>query len=295
MSVIKIVNLKKYYGHNRGVENLNLEIKEGEIFGFIGPNGAGKSTTIRTLLGFIKPTSGEVFINGKACTDNNLAQLKQDIGYLPSEVDYYDNLRVGQLLRYSGKFYKKNCEMKINELCEYFDLDQKRAIDELSYGNKKKVAIIQSLIHEPKLLILDEPTGGLDPLMQNKFFNLLKKVNEKGTTVFFSSHILFEIQKLCDRVAIIKDGEIIKLESIEDLKSTMHKKVRIILKEGAQFDINSSHIQDLKQVNREVTFLYSGKVTHLLDHLNNIEIDNFWVSEPDLEEVFMHYYGKGGK
>ena len=293
--MIKTVNLKKYYGKDRGVEKLDLEVESGEIFGFIGPNGAGKSTTIRTLLGFIQPTSGEAYLFGKKCTDNNLAKLKHKIGYLPSEVDYYDNIKVGQLLRYSAKYYKKDCEKKINELCSYFDLKQKRPIEDLSYGNRKKVAIVQAFLHEPELLILDEPTGGLDPLMQNKFFDLLKKEHERGTTVFFSSHILSEVQKMCDRVAIIKEGSLIKVQRVEELRSTKYKKVLLKLKEGKDFSPKSEDIKDVKRKNSETSFIYSGALKELLSLLSAPEIDDFSVTEPDLEEIFLNYYNGEAK
>lgn len=288
--MIKTIDLKKYYGKDRGVEKLDLEVKQGEIFGFIGPNGAGKSTTIRTLLGFIRPTSGEAYLFGEKCTDKNLAKLKHKIGYLPSEVDYYDNVKAGQLLRYSAKYYKKDCEQKINELCSYFELDQKRPIEDLSYGNRKKVAIVQAFLHEPELLILDEPTGGLDPLMQNKFFDFLKKENKRGTTVFFSSHILSEVQKTCDRVGIIKEGSLIKVQSIEELRSTKYKKVQLKLKEGKKFVPESEDIKDLRKKNSEISFIYSGKLKNLLELLSSPAIDDFSVTEPDLEEIFLNYY-----
>ena len=288
--MIKTINLKKYYGKDRGVEKLDLEVEKGEIFGFIGPNGAGKSTTIRTLLGFIRPTSGQAYLFSEKCTDKNLAKLKHKIGYLPSEVSYYDNIKVGPLLRYSAKYYKKDCEQKINELCSYFDLDQKRPIEDLSFGNRKKVAIVQAFMHEPELLILDEPTGGLDPLMQNKFFELLKKENKRGTTVFFSSHILSEVQKMCDRVGIIKEGSLIKVQRVEELRSTKYKKVQLKLKEGKDFTEKSDDIKDLKRKNSEAGFIYSGKLESLLKLLSNPAIEDFSVTEPDLEEIFMNYY-----
>ena len=289
-SMIKTMDLKKYYGKDRGMENLNLEVKKGEIFGFIGPNGAGKSTTIRTLLGFILPTSGKAYLFGEECTDKNLAKLKHKIGYLPSEVDYYDSIKVGQLLRYSAKYYKKDCEQNINNLCSYFDLNQKRPIEDLSYGNRKKVAIVQAFMHEPELLILDEPTGGLDPLMQNRFFELLKKENERGVTVFFSSHILSEVQKMCDRVGIIKEGRLIKVQSVEDLRATKYKKVILRLKVGKSILLDTPDIKDLSQKTNETSFIYSGKTEDLLILLSSPAIDDFSVTEPDLEEIFMNYY-----
>jgi len=210
MNTIEIRGLTKYYGKNRGVEEISLDVREGEIFGFIGPNGAGKSTTIRTMLNLIFPTNGEIRIFGKDSRKDAEA-IAKDIGYLPSEVFYYDDMRVKDLLQYSASFYKKDCSKRIAELSALLELDLNRKIEDLSYGNRKKVGIVQGLLHDPKLIILDEPTSGLDPLMQQKFFHLLQEENRKGKTIFFSSHILSEVQKLCHRVAIIKDGAIIKV------------------------------------------------------------------------------------
>ena len=224
MGIIEVKNLKKYYGKSRGIEDVSFEVEEGEIFGFIGPNGAGKSTTIRTLLALIYPTSGSASIFGKDCIAH-AHEIAMDIGYLPSEVFYYDGMRVLDLLKYSASFYKKDCTARINELAEALDLDLKKKIDDLSFGNKKKVGIVQGLIHQPKLIILDEPSIGLDPLMQQTFFELLREENKKGATILFSSHILSEVQKLCNRVAIIKDGSIINIDTIgARLKRTTTKR-----------------------------------------------------------------------
>ncbi len=226
MKVVDIKNLTKTYKKNRGIKNLTFSIEEGEIFGFIGPNGAGKSTTIRTLLNFIYPTSGSATIFGKDIIKDS-KEIRQNVGYLPSEVHYYDDMKVIDLLKYSAGFYKKFNSKRMTELAERLDLDLNRKIEDLSFGNRKKVGIIQALLHEPKLLILDEPTGGLDPLMQNTFFELLAEERKKGTTIFFSSHILSEVQKMCDRVAIIKEGELVKVETIENLTKKNLKYITI--------------------------------------------------------------------
>ncbi|MFZ3100604.1 MAG: ABC transporter ATP-binding protein [Desulfitobacteriaceae bacterium] len=184
MEAIEIKNLTKYYGKARGIIDVSFNVAEGKIFGFIGPNGAGKSTTIRTLLSLIYPTSGSAKIFGKDCVKYG-PEIKKEIGYLPSEVFYYDKMNVSDLLKYSASFYKKDCSKRINELANLMELDLNKRIDDLSFGNKKKVGIVEGLLHEPKLIILDEPTGGLDPLMQQKFFNLLKEENKKGIGTFF--------------------------------------------------------------------------------------------------------------
>jgi ABC-2 type transport system ATP-binding protein len=217
VSIIEVNNLTKYYGKSRGIVDVSFNVEEGEIFGFIGPNGAGKSTTIRLLLSLIYPTSGSAKIFGKDCIEYG-PMLRQDIGYLPSEVFYYEGMKVLDLLKYSASFYKKDCSERMYELAEIMELDLKRRIDDLSYGNKKKVGIVQGLLHEPRLLLLDEPTSGLDPLMQRKFFDLVREENEKGATVFFSSHILGEVQRLCSRVAIIKEGSLIETQDIKTLQ-----------------------------------------------------------------------------
>lgn len=295
MEAIEIRNLTKSYGKSRGIINLNMDIHEGEVFGFIGPNGAGKSTTIRTLLNFIQPDSGSAKIFGMDCM-RETAKIKADIGYLPSEVNYYDDMKVKELLIYSAKFYKKDCSKRINELADIFELDLNKKIDSLSFGNKKKVGIVQALLHEPKLLILDEPTSGLDPLMQNNFFEVLRQENKKGVTIFFSSHILSEVERLCNRVAIIKEGRILKIEEIEKLKKNKFRKIKVEFKKAEDAEsINLDEIKNMKVSNRNVEFLYSGEISKALKFISEKEVENVWIEEPSLEEVFMHYYEKEGK
>lgn len=294
MDIIKTKNLTKNYGKSRGIIDVDLSIGEGEVYGFIGPNGAGKSTTIRTLLNFIHATSGSAEIFGKDCFTES-EEIKKDIGYLPADVNYYDDMRVKELLLYSAKFYKKDCSKRINELTEIFGVESNKKIDSLSTGNKKKVAIVQALLHEPRLLILDEPTGGLDPLMQNKFFEVLKEENQKGVTIFFSSHILSEVQKMCSRVAIIKEGRILKVGAVEELTGNKFKKVRVEFKSdqmSESFKLNG--MRDVKLLERGIEFLFSGRMDEMLRKLNEREVENLWIEEPTLDEVFMHYYEKEG-
>jgi ABC-2 type transport system ATP-binding protein len=295
VNIIETKKLTKYYdSKTRGIENVDLEIKDGEIFGFIGPNGAGKSTTIRTLLGLIHPTGGSATIFGKDVTKRG-PEIKEEIGYLPSEVFYYDGMKVIDLLRYSGSFYKKDSkyiDKRINELAKYLDLDLKKKIDDLSYGNKKKVGIIQGLLHEPRLIILDEPTGGLDPLMQQRFFDLLREENKKGATILFSSHILSEVQKLCDRVAIIKDGSIIRVDKIKTLSENTHKRFKLEtatkVEKGRFTGITG--ISDLVIDANSVSFLFRGKINEITKVIASLNLTNMVVEEPDLEDIFMHYY-----
>lgn len=292
MNVIEINHLTKTYGKARGITDISFTVEQGEIFGFIGPNGAGKSTTIRTLLSLIYPTSGNAKIFGKDCI-KYAPEIKKDIGYLPSEVFYYDNMKVIDLLKYSASFYKKDCSKRMKELAEIMDLDLNKKIDDLSLGNKKKVGIVQALLHEPKLIILDEPTSGLDPLMQQKFFELLEEENRKGATILYSSHILSEVQRLCDRVAIIKERKIIKIEKISALHENNYKKFKMETTSKVDksfFQING--VTNLKVEDNTVSFLFKGNLNDILKKISQIEITNIWVDEPDLEEIFMHYYEK---
>lgn len=290
MAIIKTEGLTKFYGKDRGIEKLDLRVSEGEVFGFIGPNGAGKSTTIRTILGFIKPTSGNAEVLGQSVS-GNLTQVKKKIGYLPSEVVYYDDMTAGQLLRYSAKYYDGDFSERIKSLSDYFELDLKRKIEDLSYGNRKKVGIVQALLHGPKLLILDEPTGGLDPLMQNKFFELLEAERDKGTTIFFSSHVLSEVQRLCDRVGIIKDGSMIKVEALTDMQKVQYKKVKATFASRPAHEMFADkQIESLEIKNHTMTCLYSGHIKPLMATLVKMDLKNIWVEDPNLEEIFMHHY-----
>jgi len=292
MNVIEVKNLTKNYGTARGITDVSFNVEEGEIFGFIGPNGAGKSTTIRTLLSLIYPTSGSATIFGKDCVQF-APEIKKEIGYLPSEVFYYDKMKVMELLKYSASFYKKDCTKRIKELAEIMDLDLNKKIDDLSFGNKKKVGIVQGLLHEPKLIILDEPTSGLDPLMQQKFFDLLMEENKKGSTILLSSHILSEVERLCHRVAIIKEGKLIKLEKISTLKENKHKKFKIETKSDLDKDyFNIAGVTKLEVQANIVSFIFRGNINSIMKKLSAIEITNLWIEEPDLEEIFMHFYKK---
>jgi ABC-2 type transport system ATP-binding protein len=292
MNVIEINNLTKYYGKARGIIDVSFNVEEGEIFGFIGPNGAGKSTTIRTLMSLIYPTGGSAKIFGKDCLKYG-PEIKKEIGYLPSEVFYYDNMKVIDLLKYSASFYKKDCSKRIRELAEIMDLDLHKKIDDLSFGNKKKVGIVQGLLHEPKLIILDEPTSGLDPLMQQKFFDLLEGENKRGATVLLSSHILSEVQRLCNRVAIIKEGKIIRLEKISTLTENSYKKIKIETPTAVANDyFNIDGVKNLEIKGNEISFVFIGNINLVIKKIADISITNIEIEEPSLEEIFIHYYEK---
>lgn len=291
MNAIQISNLTKYYGKARGIIDLNLTVKDGEFFGFIGPNGAGKSTTIRTLLGLITPTSGQAQVLGLDIhKDKN--RILSDIGYLPSEAVFYVGMKVKDILKLSADLRKKDCSEEARELCERLQLDVNRKVDELSFGNRKKVAIVSALQHNPGLLILDEPTSGLDPLMQREFFNVVRERNEQGATVFLSSHVLSEIQRNCSRAAIIREGRIIACDSVEALSQTNAK--RIIIHGDAMLGTLDG-VRDLRQADGVLSFLYSGDIKRLLQTLAHGDITDISVAEPGLEEIFLHYYENGGE
>ena len=288
MNVIEASDLCKNYGNDVGIKNINLEIKKGEVFGFIGPNGAGKSTFIRTLLGLLHPSSGTAKVLGHNIK-NKSEEIRKKLGYLPSEVNYYDGMSSRELLEYHAGFYEKVDTAKIKTLSEIFELDLDRKIEELSFGSKKKCAIIQSVIHEPDLLILDEPTSGLDPLMQNRFFELLEEENKKGTSIFFSSHILAEVQRLCNRAAIIRKGEISAVEDIQGLLEKQMKKARFVFKEKQELKFISG-VQNPTWTNNKLTFDYIGPVKELIQWMNQLDLQDAVLEEPDLETIFMNYY-----
>lgn len=291
-SIIDITDLSKFYGKSRGIEHVNLKIDEGEIFGFIGPNGAGKSTTIRILLNLIFPTGGSAKIMGMDVIKET-KEIKRLVGYVPSDAGAYGSMEVNEFLSYCMRFYGAQKDThRIAELSTLFELDLKRKIAELSMGNRKKVSIVQSLLHNPKLLILDEPTTGLDPLMQANFFELLRSENRKGMTIFYSSHILSEVQILCKRVAIIREGKIVQLEDIETLRKKQLKKVYIEFEDHVNKEKFS--IPGIESVitgsDNILSFMFSGNINELVSLLAGRKIANLMIEEPSLEEIFMHYY-----
>lgn len=291
MEIIQTTNLTKYYGKARGIVDLGLTIGQGEFFGFIGPNGAGKSTTIRILLGLIAPTSGSAMVFAKDVAKEKGAIL-QNIGYLPSEALFYQGMKVKDVLKLSADLRKKDCTAEARSLCERLQLDGSRKIDDLSFGNRKKVAIVCALQHRPDLLVLDEPTGGLDPLMQKEFFDILRERNKEGTTVFLSSHVLSEIQRNCTRAAIIRDGKIIACDSVEVLSKTSAKRITV---HGSVSLERLDSIRDRKDTEETCSFLYSGDMNSLLRALSAGQVEDLTITEPDLEEVFLHYYEKDGE
>lgn len=289
MNVIEIKNLTKTYGKSRGIENVNLKVNKGEIFGFIGPNGAGKSTTIKLLLNIIFPTSGEAKILNLDCVADTV-KIKESIGYVPSEVRYYDNMKVQEIIDYAKSFRKNADSDYINELCKLFDVELEKNISELSLGNKKKVAIVQALLHKPKVLILDEPTNGLDPLIQQKLFATLLRVKEEGTTIFLSSHNLTEVEEFCDRVAIIKEGKIIDVRNISDFAHKKIKRVTVKLSENVQEELVSIGAENLEKDKNSFTFNYNGDINKLLSVVGKYKLEDLIIEEKKLSEAFMSYY-----
>ncbi len=291
MYAIQTTNLTKYYGKSRGIVDLNLEVKKGEFFGFIGPNGAGKSTCIRTLLGLIKCSSGSATVLGLDIEQDKTEILKR-VGYMPSETMFYAGMRVKDVLKLSADLRGRNCSEEAKLLCDRLQLDVNKKVEELSFGNKKKVSIVCALQHKPELLILDEPTSGLDPLMQREFFQILQERNAGGTTIFLSSHILAEVQRNCTRAGIIREGKLIACDSVEALSQTKAKRVYV------QGNVNIEElgqVRDLRQPENGFTFLYGGEIKQLLEVLSKQPIQDLSISEPNLEEIFMHYYVDGGE
>jgi ABC-2 type transport system ATP-binding protein len=289
VSIIEANHLTKYYGKSRGIVDVSFNVEEGEIYGFIGPNGAGKSTTIRLFCSLIYPTSGEAKVFGKDAIKYG-PDIRQDIGYLPSEVFYYDRMKVIDLLKYSASFYAKESTKRMHELAEIMGLELNRRIDDLSYGNKKKVGIVQGLLHQPKVLMLDEPTSGLDPLMQKEFYNLIREENERGATIFLSSHILGVVQRMCNRVAIIREGSIVEIQDVKTLQRDNYKKVRVVAEELDEKRFDLPGVSNLEKDNGIIHFFYRGDINQITTVLSKQKVTDLTIEEPTLEEIFMHYY-----
>lgn len=286
--ILEIKNLTKYYGKVLGVENLSLSLMEGEVFGFIGPNGAGKSTTIRSTLNLINKNEGQVLINGKSF-DKNDTELKKLIGYLPSEIHLYEDLTVKEMLNYHESFYKKDIHRRRQDLVKKLKLDENKKIEDLSLGNLKKLGIILALMHEPKILILDEPTSGLDPIIQQVFYKLLMEEKKKGTTILYSTHVLSEISKICDRVGIIKEGHLLKIETIEELHQKNLVFVTIESKEIEQI-AKDLKVDIISKTANTIKFKNELSSDTLIKKLTKYKIDKLLIEESTLEDMFLHYY-----
>lgn len=286
--MLEIKNLTKYYGKILGVEDLSLSLNEGEVFGFIGPNGAGKSTTIRSIMHLINKNSGSVYVNGKEFERNDI-KTKEIIGYLPSEVQLYEDLTVKQMLDYHESFYNKDIHKRRCELVERLKLDETKKVEDLSLGNSKKLGIVLAFMHEPKLLILDEPTSGLDPIMQQEFYKLLVEEKKKGTTIFYSTHILSEISKICDRVGIIKNGKLLKVEKIGELLKKNLDLVTVTSKEVKKL-VEELNVEVVESNKNTVKFKNVLPANELIKTLAKYEIEDVLIEEASLEDIFLHYY-----
>ena len=285
---IQIENLSKSYGKNTAIQDIHLNIEEGTIFGFIGPNGAGKSTTIKCMMNLIRSNTGEVYIQGKPLSKNREA-IREIMGYLPSEIHLYEDLTVKKMLDYAASFYKKDCSKRRKQLVDKLEVEEDKKIDELSLGNLKKVGIVIAFMHEPKIVIMDEATSGLDPLMQEKFYEILLEEKKKKTTIFFSSHILSEVKRICDNIAIIKDGKILKVERIQDLQETNMVKVKIVAQHIEELE-KALAVPVLEKKDNQIQFIYTGDIDQLLKIVSQYTVSKFLVEELDIEEIFMHYY-----
>lgn len=287
-NILEIINLKKYYGNVRGIEDISIKLKRGEAYGFIGPNGAGKSTTIRALMSLINPTSGMILIDGKKLDKNDL-ELKKIIGYLPSEIYLYDDLTVKEILDFHESFYEKNINKRRKQLVKLLKLDENKKIEDLSLGNLKKLGIVLALMHEPKILILDEPTSGLDPIMQNVFYEILLEEKKKGTTILYSTHILSEVSKICDRIGIIKEGKIVREDTVENIeKNNMtYLTIESIDIDKIKKDLN---LKIVSEHNNSVKFINDLNSNKLINIISKYNINKLLIEEMTIEDLFMEYY-----
>ena len=286
--ILELKHLKKYYGKSRGIEDVSLKINKGDIYGFIGPNGAGKSTTIRTIMGLLNKTSGSILLNGEELESNN-PKIIEKIGYVPSEINLYGDMTVKEILNYHELFYQKDCTKRKNELTKLLKIDKDKKIEDLSLGNLKKVGIVLALMHEPEILILDEPTSGLDPIMQNVFHEILLKEKEKGTTILYSSHVLSEVSSICDKVGFIKEGKIIKEDSIENIRKDNYTYLKISSKDIEKIK-KELKLKIAKDTSNETIFFNNLNPDELLNKLSKYNIDHLLIEEVPLEDLFINYY-----
>ncbi|MGL5576053.1 MAG: ABC transporter ATP-binding protein [Sarcina sp.] len=286
--IISVDGLNKSYGSSRGIKDVSFAIKKGEIVGFIGPNGAGKSTTIKILLNMIFKDSGEAKIFGEDC-ELNTKSIKEKVGYVPSEVKFYDNVKVKDIIEYAKSFYKNVDNERINYICKVLEIDMNKKMKELSLGNKKKIAIVQALVASPELIILDEPTNGLDPLIQKNLFEIIMEEKKKGKTIFLSSHNLIEVQNYCDKAIIIKEGEIIDIKDMSNLKEMKKKKVTVVSDKIKEEDLKEFSERIVVTKNK-FEFNYNGDINKLLLKLTSYKILDLSICEEELLDTFMHYY-----
>ncbi len=291
MNNIHTEGLTKFYGKQRGVLNVNLDVQRGEVFGYLGPNGAGKTTTIRMLLDFIHPSRGRATIFGLD-THQNSREIRGRIGYLPGELALYDKLTGAELLRYVSHLRGGVDWKYVEELAVQLDYDLSQRIRSLSHGNKQKLGLLQAFMHKPELLILDEPTIGLDPLMQQEFYRLIAEAKGEGRTVFLSSHIMPEVERVCDRVGIIREGQLIAVEKVEALKARALRRLEIHfatpVPQEAFADVVD--VRDVSVQNSILSCTVVGALDALIKAAARFKVVNIISHEPSLEEIFLAYY-----
>lgn len=291
-TVIRTKDLTKNYGNQRGIFDLNLEVFGGEVFGYLGPNGAGKTTTIRTLLDFIRPTKGSASILGSDSRADSV-KIKREIGYVPGELELYDNMTGEEFLRYLASLRGGVNWKFVEELAKRLNSNLKQPISSLSHGNKQKIGLIQAFMHKPKLLVLDEPTTGLDPIVQHEFTHMIAEVKSEGRTVFLSSHILPEVERTCDRVAIIRAGKLVVVENILSLKEHALRPIEVHFASPIKSeDFADLKLQDLKIEKNLLRCDVPGSFDPLVKRLAKYKVLNIITPEPDLEQIFLHYYGQ---
>ncbi|MBA3679404.1 ABC transporter ATP-binding protein [Candidatus Saccharibacteria bacterium] len=288
MQAIKVVGLSKNYEKFVAVDNITFNVEQGDFFGFIGPNGAGKTTTIKSMLGLLQPNQGKVQLLGEDITKNT---FQQDLGYIPGEANLYDNLKVGEQIRYFAHYYKSIDQGYLKQLKQTFEINENKKIGELSLGNKKKVAIICSLMNKPKLLVFDEVSNSLDPLMQKALFDELIRLNKKGVTIFYSSHNLEEVQTYCKNVAIIRSGKIIKIDSVEKIVASVGVQVTIKTKDMLDELFLAQHkVQPTVLASGAITFVYKGNINALIHSIAKHHLSSIRIADVKLENIFEEYY-----
>lgn len=292
--VIETKDLSVYYGRHRGILNVDLRIEKGEVFGFLGPNGAGKTTTQRVLMDVIRPTAGEAYMFGKDCQKDGVA-ARDRVGYLPGDLSLYENMEVSQFFKMYFSLQKSNTDRRYwQKLADRLDLDTSRRIRELSRGNRQKVGVVAAFMNKPDLLVLDEPTSGLDPLVQQNVIELVREANQNGTTVFFSSHILSEVQVVCDRVGIIREGQLVATERVEDMIRQQFKRLRITFATMPPADAFSYEgVVELSRDEQNILLEIRENLDQVMETAVPYGITDIETIPVILEEIFLAYYGKG--
>ena len=293
MGAIETAGLTKFYGDTRGIEDLSFEVETGEVFGFLGPNGAGKTTTIRTLLGLLSPTSGSVTVLGRDVTDESaLIEAKRRLGYLPSSPGFEEGVTGRRLIRYHADL---KGDERSDDLLDRFDAPVDREVGDYSTGNRQKLALVLTFMHDPDLVVMDEPTSGLDPLMQERLYEFVREERDRGTTFFFSSHVLSEVRKVCDRVGIVRNGRLAALEGVEELLDRSGKRVSVAVEnrlDPGAFEFAGVHDRSVDSERGTASFMFTGEYDALLDHLRTYRVRDLDIEEAPLEDVFMRFYGE---